>query len=181
MKRVALFLVFILTSLTASSGEIKELKVWHEKGKYFVSMVFTLDATPEKVKTVLTDTKNIQVLLPTVYEVKFLEAPDKKTQRIKMLIKDCVLFYCKSVVKTSDTFEDENGNLVTLIVPELSDMKSGESRWEFINSDDKLVINYNSYIEPDIWTPPLIGPGVIKSKLEKQIRMTVEKLGELVR
>ena len=96
-----------------------------------------------------------------------------------MSVKDCVMFYCKNVVKTSDTFEDENGDLVTRIVPELSDMKSGESRWKFTSSEGKLVVNYNSYIEPDIWAPPIIGPGVIKSRLEDQIRMTVEKLSEL--
>ncbi len=181
MKRVLLFLAISFVSLTVSSEEIKELKVWHEKGKYYVSMVFTTEATEENIKRVLKDSRKIPVLIPTVYEVQTLEAPDEKMQRVKMSIKDCVLFYCKNVVKTSDMFEDDNGDLLTKIVPELSDMKSGESRWKFTNSEGKLVVNYNSHIEPDIWAPPLIGPSVIKSRLEEQIRMTVEKLSELAK
>ncbi len=181
MNRIILLFFISFFSLTVSSEEIKELKVWHEKGKYFVSMVFTIDATLENIKRVLKDPKSIPILIPTVYEVETLETSEENTLRIKMSIKDCVLFYCKNVVKTSDTFEDENGDLVTRIVPKLSDMKSGESRWTFSNLEDGLIVNYDSYIEPDIWAPPLIGPSVIKSKLEDQIRMTVTKLSELAK
>jgi len=179
MNRIILLLVIVCTSNPTFSEEIEDLKVWHDKGKYFVSMIFTVDATLENIKKVLKDPDSIPILIPTTYEVKTLEAPEENTLRIKMSVKDCVMFYCKNVVKTSDTFEDENGDLVTRIVPELSDMKSGESRWKFTSSEGKLVVNYNSYIEPDIWAPPIIGPGVIKSRLEDQIRMTVEKLSEL--
>jgi len=182
MKRIILLLVFVCTSFPTFSEEIKELKVWHEKGKYFVSMVFSVDTTSKTIKRVLQDHENIPVLIPTVYDVQILKAPETNIQRVKMSIKDCVLFYCKNVVKTSDMFEDENGNLFTQLVPELSDMKSGESRWEFSRSSEgKLIINYYSFIEPDIWAPPLIGPEVIKSRLEEQIRMTVEKLSELAK
>ncbi len=181
MNRIILIFAISVYSMIVSSEEIKELEVWHEKGKYFVSMVFITDATEDNIKRVLKDSKSIPVLIPTVYEVQTLEAPDENMQRVKMSIKDCVLFYCKNVVKTSDMFEDENGDLLTTIVPEFSDMKSGESRWSFTNSEGKLVVNYNSDIEPDIWAPPLIGPSVIKSRLEEQIRMTVEKLSELAK
>ena len=157
MNRIILLLVMSFVSLTSSSEEIDKLKVWYKNGKYFVSMVFTVNATQENVKRVLRDHEKIPVLIPTVYEVQILEAPETNIQRVKMLIKDCILFYCKNVVKTSEAFEDETGDLLTRIVPELSDMKSAESRWKLAGSGGEVVINYNSYIEPDIWAPPLIG------------------------
>jgi len=161
------------------SEELEKLNVDYKNRTFIVMMVFTISTSLEKVRSVLADYKNLPDLDPSIIKIELLKPPDEKTSRVKMLINYCILFFCKSVVRTEDVTENKNGGFVAKIVPELSNIKSGESIWSFERKKEKIKISFSSRIEPEFWIPPLIGPAVLKADLERRLRLTARKLEEL--
>ena len=176
MKKIILLLVLVCTSISVLAEDIERLNVRYEEGVYFVSITYTVNATLESVRKVLTDYSNLHMLDPAIYEIQILKEPCEDSERVKTLIHECFLFFCKDIVRTEDIYEDEQGNLVAKIVEKMSDMKSGESRWEFQELDGKVEINFSSRMEPDFWVPPLIGPGILKESLLQHLKLTARNL-----
>ncbi len=179
MIRFLILLVLLFCSFLVYTEEIRKLKVQHVKRTYFVSMEFSVKATIENVRRVITDYQNLSDLDPSINKVEILESTDDDIDRVRTHIHECILLFCKNIIRTEDIRIDEKGNLYAQIVKEMSDMKSGESRWEFRESDDKVEIKFNSVLEPDFWIPPLIGTGIFKANLRDHLRLTASNLEEL--
>jgi len=55
----------------------------------------------------------------------------------------------------------------TETLPGQSNFKSSVSEWTLVPEGDGTKMTYFLTMEPDFWVPPLIGPWVLKRRLER--------------
>jgi len=79
----------------------------------------------------------------------------------------CVLFFCVSMRRVERMELDAPSSIRTEALPEQSDFKSSVSEWTLVPEAGGTKMTYRLTMEPDFWIPPLIGPWVLKQRLER--------------
>lgn len=151
------------------AAEPLSIAVTQQYGVYQVSLETVLDAPPDAIHDILTDYVHIYRLNPAITESEILPAPDESVVRVRTLINDCVLIFCKNIVRVEDIRELGPGELYAQIVPQLSNIKSGAAIWQLQAEGNATRLTYNLTLEPGFFIPPLIGTYFIKNKLREQI------------
>ena len=66
---------------------------------------------------------------------------------------------------------------ITTVIPELSDFKSGTTRWQLAKlSDQRTGLKFQCREEPDFWIPPFIGPILIKHRLAREAQVVINNI-----
>ena len=65
-------------------------------------------------------------------------------------------------------------------MPELSDFKSGQTRWTFTSIGKHTSVNYQASMVPDFWLPPFIGPLTLKRQIRTQLERTAQTVNKLL-
>jgi hypothetical protein len=86
---------------------------------------------------------------------------------------------CKAIVYVEDFSEGGAKALTAVIVPTLSDMKSGRAHWRFERHGETTRISFTACMALDFWIPPLIGPVILKHWLRAQLAKSAENLERL--
>ncbi len=153
-----------------------EVSVRYENKTYYLNATFDVKASPESVMAVLTDFENIADLNPAIIESVQLSSPVENSLRVKTVIKDCILFFCKNLTRVEDISQDENTKLEAYIVPMLSDLKSGYASWVLTSHSESTRVDYEARMQPKFWIPPLIRSYVLKKKFKKRVLQSVTLL-----
>ena len=95
MKITSYVLLAWLSSVAIVHAE--EVSVRYDKGTYFLTAEFYVEASPARVMEVLTDYENITDLNSTINVSELLEFPDNSMIRIRTVVHDCILFFCKDI------------------------------------------------------------------------------------
>lgn len=180
MKQFPFWFSIILFSTPVNAEVVRKVSVQHVNGVYHVATAFKVRGTLEKIKASLTDYKHLTRLDPSILQVTIVATPDIAITRVKTVIQECILVFCKTITRTEDVWEDGLGNLHAKIVSELSDMKSGYSRWRFKKEGDKVEIYYTSSTEPDFWVPPWIDSEMFKESLNQHVQQAAKNLEDLI-
>ena len=67
------------------------------------------------------------------------------------------------------------------IDPETSDFHVSNETWEFRREGAGTVVNYAIEFEPKFWVPPVVGPYILKRKLESHGGGAVDRIESLAR
>ncbi len=153
-----------------------EVSVRYEDKTYHLSANFEVEATPERVMEVLTDFENIADLNPAIIESELQPSPIKDSIRVRTLVKDCVLFFCKSITRVEDIDQTKNEKLEAFIVPMLSDLRSGTAVWVLSQHPIGTSVQYQASMQPKFWIPPVIRSYVLTKKFKKRVVESVELL-----
>ena len=155
--------------------------VQHENGSYRVSFEFTVDAPSNRVRALMSDFAHYDRLVASITESKILEGAPSGTTRIKLVINDCVLLFCRSLTRIEDIVTEPNGDIVTTVLPEHSDFSHAVERWRIVPNGAGTRVYYNARLTPSIFIPPLIGPIAVKYKIRAQLEETANTLEALAR
>ncbi|HEY7840585.1 MAG TPA: hypothetical protein VIC61_03370 [Gammaproteobacteria bacterium] len=178
MKRLAPALC-MLCSLTAAAGQVSRAEVSHDKGTYHLLLDVELNADLAPVYAIATDFENLYRISPTIIESARLPSPGPGLERRKMVLRTCILFFCFDADFVEDA-ELVGHTIITTIVPEQSDFKSGRTTWEMSSRGPGLSrIVLETKVVPAFWIPPVIGPWLIKKKMMEEGRVTIERIEEL--
>jgi len=79
----------------------------------------------------------------------------------------CVAFFCKTFVREGVVEAQPYDAIKAIADPESSDFHVSVEEWQFTPDGDSTTISYQLKMRPKFWVPPLIGPYLIKRKLEK--------------
>ena len=171
--------LLLLCALGAGAGQVQRAEVSHDQGTYHLRLDVELDADLEPVYAIATDFDNLERISPTVTEAERLPSPEPGLQRRKMVIRTCVLFYCLNA-NLVENAELSGHMIVTTVIPEQSDFKSGRTVWIMTSrGPGHSRIELDSEVVPSFWIPPVVGPYIIKKKMLEEGRQTIERIEQL--
>ena len=161
------------------AGELVELALTHNQGVYHLNLKMNLDATPENLHDVVTDYVHIYRLNPSIIESEVLDTPDNSIVQVRTLFNNCILMFCKEIHRVEEVRELETGDIYAVIIPELSNVKSGTTVWQFQPNGARTRINYSLTLEPGFSVPPFVGTYLVKQKLKEDVLESFNNLERL--
>lgn len=173
---VAVLLAFLAT--TAAAYEIEALDVTHNDGHYTVNFSVWLAVPTDKVRALATDYVNLAQLSDLVAESRVL-AIRGNTTRLKLVLRACVLFLCKSVSRVEDVVAEANGDITARALPEQSDFRVATERWRILPEGNGTRFVYRAELEPDFYIPPFVGPFVMRRVMERELRESAVRFEQL--
>lgn len=160
-------LIIILLSANSYAGEWLKDKVNSKNGRYYLDIEALLDAPYEKVYALLTDYAHLKKLNPTMKESAIISTdPDKFI--IRTITKNCVMMVCSKIINTQLVSEPEPGHIISITLPEQSNLKYGRMEWYITGKGNKTFVSMKGEIEPDFWVPPVFGPLAIKALIKSE-------------
>ncbi len=150
---------------TSIAGSILYSSVQLEDGQYTLSMAVRIDAPLALVYDSITDFNNLAAINPAIEESQILGRPAARTQRVRTVTRVCILVFCKRVEQVQDMTLLQEYALEAVILPDMSDFRSGHARWDFKSRDVTTEMHFSARFEPDFWVPPVIGTWLIKRHL----------------
>src|SRR5712692_11642630 len=152
--------------------------VTHSNGKYNVTFEVLVNADSRKVRRIMTDYAHLDRISGTIIESRILATENDK-QRVGLTIRSCVLFFCKTIKKVEDVETLENGDIVTIALPQFSDFHYAMEHWRILDEQTRTRIKYQAELWPSFYIPPLIGPWLVKSKIRAELKTSATILETL--
>jgi hypothetical protein len=156
--------------------EITELRVSENGGIYHINMVTVVDAPAEYVYRVLTDYVHIHRLNPSITQSDILASPGSSVVRVRTRIVDCIFIFCMELDRVEDCHENPPHDVHTVIVPSLSNFRSGTADWHIEEMNERSRVVYEAHMEPGFLIIPIIGPSVVKEKLRQEMATTLRRI-----
>ena len=172
---------YCLMSTRLVAGELVEYSMTHEQGVYHLNLVMILDATPEHIHEVVTDYEHVYRLNPSIVESEVLHTPDNSIVQVRTLVNDCIFIFCKEIHRVEEVRELQTGDIHAEIIPRLSNVKSGTTKWQFHPLGARTRIDYNLTLEPGFNIPPLVGTYIVKQKLKEEVLESFNNIERLAK
>jgi hypothetical protein len=140
-----------------------------------------LAAPPSAVYAVLTDYEHLTRISSAVQKSRVV---DKLADGAVLVYTDthaCVLFFCKHILETQRYTHPDPEDIVSEVVPEQSNLKSGRTVWHVEAEQDGTRLHWEMTAVPDFWVPPFIGPSLVQRGLRSQGTRSVEGIEKLAR
>lgn len=163
----------------ASAGEILETTVIHEDGRYTVRFDVRLAAPPDRLKHYLTDYERYASYFESVKESHVLGRTPQGELRVRLRLRTCVLFFCRTVTVVRSISERPDGTIVARIDPALSDFREATEQWRIAADQGETRLQYRAELVPTFYVPPLIGPWLVKNQIRNALEAGAEKLEAL--
>ncbi len=162
------------------AGTVRDSEVSHEAGVYRVRMAVEVAAGFEAVRGVITDYANLDRVSPMIKHSTLLDDPGEPRRELQLEF--CVLFFCFQPRMVERVQEHGSEMVVTTVIPEHSDFRSGQTRWQIRALEPgRTLIRFDTTVAPDFWIPPLIGPLMLAHKLQREAQLTIENIEVLAR
>lgn len=182
-EKLQYLLIALLLFSTAAWSEPDDpsVEVTREQGNvYEFKLYFTVQASVEEVFAIFTDYKNIPKLNRSIKSSRLLESEEPGVTRVEIISKNCLLFFCKKLTRVEDVRINKNKSIETVVIPSMSNFKSGEAFWTFDQQGDKTIVTMQAKVVPDFWIPPFIGPRTLMKNIRRQLRRTAMTVNDLL-
>jgi uncharacterized protein YndB with AHSA1/START domain len=164
---LVLAVVGICTTATVLSATVRSIDVQYDDGVYRVVSDTYVDAPREAIFEVLTDYERFGRISSAYTDYGFMKPDTDGVPIIYTTMEGCVLFFCVSMRRVERMELDAPSSIRTEALPEQSDFKLSVSEWTLVPEAGGTKMTYRLTMEPDFWIPPLIGPWVLKQRLER--------------
>lgn len=170
---------------TTLCAEVNSVEISQEKGVYSLSIIMTVNADAETIKSIITDYENLTLINAYLKESKVVNISEDERTTVNMLSEICVFFICYNIRHPQIFHPVNNNTLFSRIIPGISDFKSGWGRWKINEKDSDRIsmspvtqIIFDTEITPDFFIPPLFGPYQMKKKMLEIAEATINNLEE---
>jgi carbon monoxide dehydrogenase subunit G len=170
--RCYLFFTLLFSIHLAQAGTIRTTTVERHGDFYALAISVQIDAPIEVVYQSITDFDNLAAINPNIENSHLVGWTNAETQRVHSVIKVCILMFCKRIVQVQDVTRPGEHVIEAVIVPSVSDFRSGFARWQLRPQGESTLLSFSHRFEPDFWVPPVIGPWIIKRKLISEVAET---------
>jgi len=169
------FLFLVIVSATA--GEIQKSVIDYVHGEYTVEFDGQVAAAPAEVYRLVTDHDHLYLLNNIVLESKLLTRPDAPEQQRRVVLHVCILFFCRNMKLVESLQGNGSDELVATVVPAVSDFKTGKTIWRVTPAGvAQSRLRLQSTFRPRFWVPPVIGPLLIRKKMEHELSVMITRL-----
>lgn len=174
------FALFPLLLLTAArpgwAADVRYIDVSEKDDRYVVSFDAVINAPVDKALRIMLTPALWPKLSSVIVETKVLEGTQGNPRKVSMTLRDCILFFCKTIYKTEEITIKADGYVESLAIPEQSDFSYAREDWHIFAENGMTRIRYNSEMVPSFFVPPLIGPYILKSRIRSQLLQTINRL-----
>jgi uncharacterized protein YndB with AHSA1/START domain len=171
----------VFASTTVRPATVRTIDVEHIDGIYRLESNAFLNAPREAIFEILTDYDRFGRISSTYTDYGFMEPAADGTPIIFTTMEGCVLFFCVSMRRVERLEVEAPSFIRTDTLPEQSDFKLSISEWTLEPEAGGTSMTYSLTMEPDFWVPPLIGPWVLKQRLERGGTGAVNRIERLAR
>ena len=169
----------IFASSTLHAGNLPDVEIIEHSGAYQIKVVALIKAPARYVREVLTDYTHIYRLNPSIIESEVLKHHDDGTVSVRTKVIGCAAYFCEELERVEKVRELPSGDLQAEIIPELSQFKSGQSRWSITSQGDHCKVSYQSDMEPGIFIPPVVGRFLIKKSIREEMQISFANLEKI--
>jgi hypothetical protein len=174
-------LLGILGSGIGMAAQIDAITVTNRDDGYEIAFDAVLDAPASQVYKVLADFARMGKISPDITDVSIETAPTGLGERVRSVIESCVWFFCRKIVQVEDVMKPDANTIITHIVPNAGDFKSGSTLWRLTNDGPRTRLHYEATRVADFWVPPLIGPWAINRTMREQLELSIVAIERLAR
>jgi len=171
----------VIACVELLAATIRTIKIEHDDGVYRLVSTAYLAAPREAIFEVLTDYERFGRISSTYKDYGFMEPAADGTPIIYTTMQGCVLFFCVTMRRVERMEVEAPSSIRSDTLPGQSDFKLGISEWTLEPEAGGTAMTYRLTIEPDFWIPPLIGPWVLKQRLERGGTGAVNRIERLAR
>jgi hypothetical protein len=161
------------------AADILKTNVDHEDGRYRVSFEVRIDADGAVVRRLLTDFARFNRLSEGIIESEVLQTYADGKQRVRIVMRACVLFMCRTVTKTANIEIRDSGDVLSMADPAESDFRLAEEHWQILPADSGTLLRYQAELVPSFSVPPLIGPWLVKYHIRRELETVCRKIEQL--
>ena len=174
----ARFLLFAVLGWPAagSAAEILSVSVEKEQGVYYVESEVWIDAELQPVYEVFADWDVAEQFSSFIVESRDLAPDGDGNAGFYVSNRGCLLFFCKTVVRTGTVQAEPHEVLRATADPERSDFHLSEESWTFRVEREGTVVLYRNRMKPKFWIPPAIGTWMMKRKLQRDGGQAMERI-----
>ena len=165
----------------ANAAEILSVSVEKEKGIYYVESEVWIDADLKPVFEVFADWDIAEEFSSFIVESRDLAPDDNGDVGFYISNRGCILFFCKSVVRTGMVESEPMMVLRAIANPEESDFHISEETWTFRVEREGTVVLYQNKMKPKFWIPPGIGTWMMRRKLQNDGGDAMNRIEEIAR
>ena len=183
---IAVLLLGIACGAAASERSVvKELDVSYGDGRFHIKASGWIVGSPEQTFARLTDYEHLDELNDSIQESRRLNEGegDSDTARVRVVSRGCVLFICRDLRQEQRVETVAPGFVETTFLPGKGDFREGRFTWRLTGEERNgragTAVDFDGYLEPAFSLPPAIGPYFTRRQLEREIRTTISRLGEL--
>jgi hypothetical protein len=165
----------------AGAARIALTEVTQVDNRYEVTFDVRLAAPADRLQHYLTDYANYASYFDSVAESTVLSGEPGGLQRVRLRLRSCVLFFCRTVTFVKEVAEQADGEILARIDPSASDFREATETWRITPAGNETRLQYRAELVPDFFVPPLIGPWLLKHKIRSALVSGAEKLEALAR
>ena len=163
----------------AAAATVLAAEVAHRAGRYTVHFEVRLDADAAAVRRLLTDYDHLERLSPVVGKSERLAPGADGQPRVRVTMRSCLLFFCRTVRKLESVAEYPDGRLVVTVVPAESDYRYSRIEWRIQAEGGRTRLSHRAEQEFSFSVPPFIGPLLVKARLRRELEMLARRLERL--
>lgn len=177
--RLLLFAASICYCATAMPAKIDHIDVAHEGKRYTVTMRARMDVDAARAYAVFTDFPRLVEINSAIIKAERIEGAAPGQQRVHTQVRVCVMRVCRIFDQVQDMQLQPPEQLSAQVIPELSNLRFGQAHWRIWDQDNEAHLHFTAEIEPDFWIPPVVGPWLIKRKLQSEAEETANGIEQL--
>jgi hypothetical protein len=171
-RATVLLITGLLFPALAAPATILRTEATHDDDRYKLTFEVVLNAERDKVWSIMTDYNRLTRVSKVIVESRILKKEDENRHRVGVTLHACVLIFCKTMKKVVDIQAWPQNDIIVIGDPALSDFSYSVERWRVVAEGAKTRLYYSAEMVPDFFIPPLIGPWLMKSFLQKEIKAT---------
>ena len=178
VRRVILWTVIIVVQWPAAgrAAEILDGHVTRNGGEFVVAFTVTVDVKPHQVLEVLSDLRNLSELSPIIVSSNIVGPVVSAKQRVHLVLKPCVLFYCRIVTKVSDVRHADPNRWEFEAISALGDFESARESLSVASHGPTSLVRYEAHLEPKFRIPRIIGAWVMRLVLGRELRAAARNI-----
>lgn len=174
----------VMGAAQASDSSLEHLQVTQTDDRFTLAARAWVAGPPEWTFSRLTDFDHLNTLNDSVQTSERLGGGSGEEEtRVRVVSEGCVLFFCRTLRQEQLVTAREHDFVETRFLPEAGDFRDGRMTWQLSREAREgrtgTRIEFDGFLEPDFALPPAIGGYLARRQLEREIRTTVKRLGEL--
>ena len=174
-------LVMLLFCGVAHAADLREVVMDKEDGVYLLRSTVWFDVGQESLFAVFLDYDLAEDYSSFVSESRNLEPGDDGLRRYYIRNEGCVWFFCRSFERVGVVEHEPFQKIIATADATQSDFASSVETWTLKQEGEGTLVVYTFEFEPKFWIPPLIGPYVLQSKLERDSLYALERIEAIAR
>lgn len=182
MLRVRLSVLLVCGLLLASglhAAELRSVEVSEAEGRYKLTSQVWFDTDVDSIFAVFLDYDLASRFTSFIVEARNLVPASDGRRRFYIRNQGCIWFVCRAFERIGHIEHEPRRFIRSTAEPERSDFLLSYEEWRFQPEGQGTLVAYDFEFEPKFWIPPLIGPYVIKNKLERDSADAIHRIEAL--